>query len=134
MTISNDLFLSILSLDSYNHGYGAGIEGLGGEHTQIGTATIKKSSSQLLDAGADVAAGFYAISYTWNGTTVISYRGTDNPAPEYFGTDLPIHSGDYDEAELALAAQFRNAVGASLAPDATVILTGHSLGGALARH
>lgn len=30
MTISSDLFMSILSLDAYNRGYGAGISGLGG--------------------------------------------------------------------------------------------------------
>ncbi len=30
MAISNDLMLALLSMDSYNRGYGAGINGLGG--------------------------------------------------------------------------------------------------------
>ncbi len=29
-----------------------------------------------------VAAGFYAVSYDWNGETVISYRGTDTADPQ----------------------------------------------------
>ena len=35
MTISTDLFLSILSMDAYNRGYDPGIEGLGGIGSQI---------------------------------------------------------------------------------------------------
>ena len=88
MTISKDLFLAILSMDSYNRGYGAGIEGLGGEGTQIGAATLGKDAEQLLDQGSAQAAGFYAIAYDVKAsgvegidsdTTVISYRGTDTP-------------------------------------------------------
>jgi hypothetical protein len=51
---------------------------------------------------------------------------------------VPIFTGDYDEPELSLASQFRRAVGASLTPPEDpdsgtgVIMTGHSLGGALA--
>ena len=37
MTISDDLFLSILAMDSYNRGYDPGIAGLTG--TSIGNAT-----------------------------------------------------------------------------------------------
>jgi hypothetical protein len=40
MTVSKDLMLALLSLDSYNRGYGAGIEGLGGAGAQIGNATM----------------------------------------------------------------------------------------------
>ncbi len=91
MTVSKDLFLAILSMDSYNRGYGAGIgettDGLGSASdgsVKIGAATV---SYNLEDAGlADTAqaAGFYAIAYDVdasgvdgfdNDTTVISYRG-----------------------------------------------------------
>ena len=40
MTISKDLFLSILSMDAYNRGYNPGIEGLSdAPGTRIGNAT-----------------------------------------------------------------------------------------------
>lgn len=88
MAISQDLMLAILSMDTYNRGYGAGVSdgnhvvdgidhGLGDAiNTQIRTATISSFSSSDPNSDA-VAAGFYAIAYTWNGQTVISYRGTD---------------------------------------------------------
>ena len=101
MTISKELFLAILSMDSYNRGYGAGISN--GEHiengvdlglgdtigSKVGSATV--SSRVSSDAnGAAQTAGFYAIAYTLTedaksgvegiapGTTIISYRGTDS--------------------------------------------------------
>ena len=92
MSISSDLFLAILSMDSYNRNYGAGIEIAG---NQIGNATILVDSETVFkDPAADptalspaAAAGFYAVAYTVgagvdglaDGTTVISYRGTDGP-------------------------------------------------------
>ena len=88
MTISKDLMLSILSLDAYNRGYGAGIGGLS-ETGQIGSATLKTRDEIGVTATeytAWQAAGFYAVSYEIGegvegidaGTTVISYRGTNN--------------------------------------------------------
>ncbi len=85
MTISKDLFLAILSMDSYNRGYGEGITGLGGINSKIGSATLKKQSN-IAEDSPEVDAGFYAIAYDVdasgvdgfdNDTTVISYRGTD---------------------------------------------------------
>jgi len=38
MTISKDLFLAILSMDSYNREYGAGIDL--GDNDQVGAATV----------------------------------------------------------------------------------------------
>ena len=52
MTISTDLFLSILSMDAYNRGYDHGIEGLGGIGSQIGTATISSQSESLTNTPA----------------------------------------------------------------------------------
>lgn len=91
MTISNELFLAILAMDSYNRGYGAGlgdgvnvdgqgvdVDGLGEAGAQIGTATVLNVP---LPEGSE-AAGFYAVAYAWNGQTVISCRGTNtDPMP-----------------------------------------------------
>ncbi len=138
MTISNDLFLAILSMDSYNRGYGAGIAALGGEGTGIGNATVLKDSSQLLSEGADSAAGFHAISYTWNGQTVISYRGTDN----YSSLANANGASDILNGWTAGAAQTNSQTGLAIwfysavtgntileGPSANTLLTGHSLGG-----
>jgi len=68
-----DLFLALLSLDSYNRGgreNGAGIDLTG---TKIGNATIK---STPMPEGFD-ETDFYAISSDIDFGTVISYRGTD---------------------------------------------------------
>ena len=102
MTISKDLLLAILSMDSYNRGYGAGlsdgqnvvngvdVDGLGEAGSVIGSASVKAID---LPAGSQ-DAGFYAIAYKLDAavgegadrlakdTTIISYRGTDN-----FSTD-----------------------------------------------
>ena len=78
MTISKDLFLSILAMDSYNQGYDAGVAH---GKTRIGAATFDDDKG---DAGAQ-AVDFYAIAYAVDTSevddmtehTVISYRGTD---------------------------------------------------------
>ncbi len=78
MAVSNNLMQAILAMDVYNQGYGDHLEH--GE-TQIGLATVGQDSL-ILNADPndpnriDQAAGFYAAAYNWNGTTVISYRGT----------------------------------------------------------
>ena len=77
MPISKDLFLAILSLDSYNRGYGEGIKGLGGLGSKIGNATVT-DESDIADGSEGVNAGFYAVAYDTEYGTVISYRGTDN--------------------------------------------------------
>ncbi len=95
MAISNDLFLAILAMDSYNRGYNAGLgdpeTGLPG--TQIGNAVLGISDQST----AAKAASFFAQSYTWNGQTIISYRGTDNFDPlngdPYYG--WPMGGGFY---------------------------------------
>jgi hypothetical protein len=73
MSIKPDLMSAILSMDAYNQGYGAGLTGVG---NQIGTA--KNLNIDLPIGSQD--AGFAATAYSWNGQTVISYRGTDNPS------------------------------------------------------
>ena len=86
MTVTKDLLLSILSMDAYNRRYDAGISLLGNSGS-VGIATIGKDSGGLVDAAGnrlDQAAGFYALSYTLGGETIISYRGTDR----YFGNSV----------------------------------------------
>jgi len=88
MTISKDLFLAILSMDSYNQGYGRGIEH---GKTQIGAATVLDREGLGIDNTeyqAWQAAGFYAIAYDVAGSgdagldgTVISAQNTDARHP-----------------------------------------------------
>jgi hypothetical protein len=90
MTMNRDLFLAILSMDSYNRGYGRGINF--GQNTgqvsrnevgaRLGNATILRDANDV--EGIAQAAGFYALAYTVSGvsgmadgTTVIAFRGTD---------------------------------------------------------
>ncbi|GJL61950.1 MAG: hypothetical protein NPIRA04_06040 [Nitrospirales bacterium] len=136
MAISRDLFLAILSMDSYNRGYKAGIndggpndpDGLGRLGSQIGNATVIQ---QDISPEAQ-AAGFYAVAYEWDGETIISYRGTDNPLVEGPLVDYPIaFNDDFDEAQVHLASAFFQAVAGTVVPN-TITTTGHSLGGALA--
>ncbi len=91
MTISKDLFLEILSMDSYNRGYGAGIVLPDEEGTMIGSASINVASDQINSMSAEAqAASSYAIAYDVNSdgptglenTIVISYRRTDTPCPK----------------------------------------------------
>jgi hypothetical protein len=77
MAISDDLFRAILAMDAYNRGYNSGIGpingGLGGVGSQIGLATVTRQDGEA----AAQAASFFAQAYTWNGKTVIAYRGTE---------------------------------------------------------
>jgi hypothetical protein len=75
MAISNDLFMAVLAMDSYNRGYNAGIDVSG---SQLGSATLSGNADDA--EGLARAASFFAQSYQLaDGNTVISYRGTDQP-------------------------------------------------------
>jgi fermentation-respiration switch protein FrsA (DUF1100 family) len=140
MAISDDLFLAILAMDSYNRGYNSGLgnpeTGLDGG--QVGGATIL---DQIDLPQGSRSAGFYAIVYEWNGTTVISYRGTDSfpvDRPTGYGIGLGFPAGvagaanwlnNSYQGELALL--FYNQIAARLDTN-DILLTGHSLGGGLA--
>lgn len=75
-----DLYKAILSMDSYNRGYGAAIKlgnatGTTADKSigiQIGNAIVKAEGN----TETNKAEGFYAIAYNLNGETIISYRGT----------------------------------------------------------
>ncbi len=146
MTMTQDLFMAILAMDVHNRGYNEGIAGLGGEGSAIGTATLTDQSDVEADSDG-VSAGFYAAGYNWNGQTVISYRGTDNlvswsnlnPWSDAPGSDVwnayLTGGGDALTAQAVLAAEFFQSISGTTESDpsqASILLTGHSLGGGLA--
>ena len=98
MSISTDVFMSILAMDSYNRRYGEGIQISG---TAVGTASIGAASSTLPNS-PELGASFFAQSYTWNGKTVISYRGTDDPGPDaLYGWGLGLGFPEVAQADMA---------------------------------
>ncbi len=136
--MTNDLFLAILAMDSYNR--------TGPRNTpsglvlpvndQIGDATVLAGPGGVME---DPSTGFFAQAYDLGGQKIIAYRGTDDLIKDpIFG--WPTGFGYYSNAQAALAAQFyQQVVGSgsgSLTLDdlysANVWLTGHSLGGGLA--
>ena len=158
--MNREVFLSILAMDSYQRGDAPGVRGLPnpspGVSVKIGKATLKAVELPL----GSREAGFFAQSYTldtaWagltEGTTVVSYRGTDFDAlnggsisQSQFARDL-LHGWTTFltaglPSQFSLARNFFTAVtGRSFsdgtpqnnAPVANTIVTGHSLGGALA--
>ena len=93
MTMSRELFLAILSMDSYNRGYSPGIKNLGSVGSQIGNVIISTDSTETpITKDVGQAAGFYAVAYTTAaGGKIISYRGTDQLAAtpfSEFGSDV----------------------------------------------
>jgi hypothetical protein len=83
--MTSDLLLALLSMDAYNHGFGAGIPDVG---TQIGGASVVAPESLPLSPEVKTAlanSGFNATTYSVNGSgtdldgaIVISYRGSDD--------------------------------------------------------
>lgn len=149
MTITNaELMYAILAMDSYNRGYNVSINV---EGTSVGSATISNDSlilnSDTNDSNrVDQGAGFYAIAYSYEGETVISYRGTD----ELFDTNSDIGGDVWNgystgggapfSTPALLAAEFYQEMTRTTSsepstisvPYAPATLTGHSLGGGLA--
>lgn len=133
MSLSNELYFSILSLDAYNQGYAPLLKGVGND---IGSA-------HLFDDFGVKASGFYASAYILPGQIIISYRGTDNPSlsadPNGAGasdviTGWVAGAGTLT-SQVQLAVDFYTQVtGRTLqdGPASNVVLTGHSLGGGLA--
>jgi Protein of unknown function (DUF2974) len=131
MTNLTNLDYAILSLDSYNRGYGAFLPLSG---STIGDLTIVRDSLSLnIDPNdpnrVDEAASFYAVAYQdASGNIVISYRGTDAPLDVVNGWT---GGAGFQSRQAELAAQFYHQVKQAY-PDATITLTGHYLGGGLA--
>ncbi|HMJ07272.1 MAG TPA: hypothetical protein VK474_13515 [Chthoniobacterales bacterium] len=128
------LFKAILAMDSYNRGYNSSVK-VDELATHIGTALILPNSSIRPATQAGDAFGFFATAYSWNGETIISYRGTDAFLVDIV-TGYPTGAG-LVSAQSILAARFyldvvQNTGDRSINPD--VWVTGHSLGAGLAGH
>jgi hypothetical protein len=147
MTISRDLFLTILSMDSYNRGYGPGVNMP--SNGRLGKASIVTFPGSVSAGWED--AGFYAIAYDVTGIaglsgTVISYRGSDtfvdfpwddDPVGGDLWNGYGIALGYPDGPQARLAIKFYQAVADSLPGvnnlrNADITLTGHSLGAGIA--
>ncbi len=140
----NSLMLAVLAMNAYDEGYGAGIN-VGDNNTGIGpnlgNAKVTTVVEQILSSAK--SDGFAATAYTLSdGTSVIAYRGTDNPTllnllfPDGIlgGSDLsayPLAIGSYTTAQSIDAAQFYLAVLGTGSVN-NITLTGNSLGGGLA--
>jgi hypothetical protein len=133
-TLSNEMFFAILALDAYNRGYDAKLTDLS---DSLGT---RLGDAKIIDSAGDKSAqdiGFYAIAYDWNGKTVISFRGTDNPNILQKGNDIWngwVGGADILSTQSEAALKFYQSVtGQSPFKKADdIVLTGHSLGGGLA--
>lgn len=134
--MTRDLFLAILSMDSYNRGYNARINGLG-ETGLIGDAVISAATAEQKEGWE--AANFYAIAYNWNGETIISYRGTDDynifdPSSDIWqGWSLGAGMPSASQGAYALAFYASVVTKEATQSDGDeAVLTGHSLGAGLA--
>ena len=100
---------AILSMDSYNRGYNAGIR-FGNDSdlseaiintTKIGNATIIGHSDVELNSN-ERNASFYAIAYQYNGQNIISFRGTDQLNTDRLnGYDIGLGMPDAPQAGMA---------------------------------
>jgi len=132
--ISEKLMMALLALDSYSRSTNAeGLQDdvrlfdLGSDGASLGGATVIATQNVP-------GSSFAAVAYQWNGKTVISFRGTDNPLADLW-SGWTLGAGFEHASQAKLAQEFYTAVtGKShfeYAGD-DVILTGHSLGGGLA--
>lgn len=95
-TDAPDLFRAILAMDSYNRDYDVGLY-IGGN--QIGNAILGINADD--PEGTARAVSFFAQAYTWNGKTIISYRGTDSAWDAIYGWPLGAGAWQIEQAELA---------------------------------
>ena len=119
--MKSDLFLSILSMDTYNRGYNPGMAGLD-ENGSVGSAVVLTRDGLGVtptDYESWQAASFYAVAYKLDqavdtiasGTTIISYRGTDDLQQELGPVDFGIsYFQSFQQQQILMAAQFYNSV------------------------
>ncbi|MCJ2163449.1 MULTISPECIES: calcium-binding protein [unclassified Pseudodesulfovibrio] len=123
MAFNDVVMRAILALDAYNRGTDAKVKVDG---YQIGNAALGLNSNNY-----SYPSGFFAQSYDLNGTTIISYRGTDSFFDIFSG--WPTGVGDADTSQATLGIKFYNElIGNSDPRTANVELVGHSMGGGVA--
>jgi Ca2+-binding RTX toxin-like protein len=146
-----NVFRAILAMDSYNRGYAPSVRidlsGTSPIGRWIGTAEIINDSTNAIALATTRRVGFYASAYSWNGETIISYRGTNadpgDSIAEFLASPLvddiwngwSLGTGFAGAEQGQLALQFYQAVAGGdsfYEPQPLVTLTGHSLGGGLA--
>jgi hypothetical protein len=111
ISVSKDILLPILAIDSYNQGYAPALYRRDPDvppsetfvnTLEVGSATVfqrLENVSESFEAEA-IEAGFYAIAYDTPFGTVISYRGTDN----FFDTDGGIGGDGVNAYGIALGS------------------------------
>lgn len=75
------LYNAIFALDVYNRGPNKGIS-IDGGALGVASTALERSLPEI---------GFFAQSYSLNGQTIISYRGTDEEIPGGDGTTWEQH-------------------------------------------
>jgi hypothetical protein len=132
---SKDVMLAVLAMDAYNEGYSPGMT--------VNYTTSAGGAKVIAQAGGadDQAVSFYADAYNWNGETIIAYRGTrinnSSGLPDLgdmlYGWTATFGFSQASQAQLAINFydQVQDLLG-DQGSNANIVLTGHSLGGALA--
>lgn len=134
--MDRNLFLAILSMDSYNRGYGRQIKFNFSESTSprnevgamLGNAIVN-AQSDITEGTPGVTAGFYAIAYNVSGvsgftvdTKVVMYRGSDNiPSAKGIIRDFLLSPFGYQTTSDAQNG-FGVALGSPYGPQATLAL------------
>ena len=116
LQLESDLMLAILAMDAYNRGYNSSLDL--DAIKQIGQATVSADSSDKFNEVDTRNSGFYAVQYSWDGKTVLSYRGTDNDGvfakPDKGASDIwsgwSIGAGYANASQATWAEKFYKAV------------------------
>lgn len=111
-----DLMMAVLSMAAYLD-----------DKPKIGLATRQT----VAEPNGYLSSGFSAVAYSYNGQTIISYRGTDSFVDVLTGWTQGL---GFASVQAGQAAEFyKSVVGPASFPYSTnVVFTGHSLGGGLA--